>query len=209
MGASASEKTLKQLQKRLHDEEYADETLFGCYLHLDKESIPCVMNVIDYFVCRSRGNESVKQVYLYPYQFNVQDGDVWDKIGQAIGNLQKLDWLCIFTPNDLGNDNEDEDLPNPHWEILARILFHVRQRITLVVTSSEDEDEDEVHVSAWREDVHSFERSWASTITRFEVATSGRIYDAVGVCNTIGSESYFRILNGTARINLLLLIMRA
>jgi hypothetical protein len=46
-----------------------------------------------------------------------------------------------------------------------------------IVTSSEDEDEDEAHVSAWREDVRSFERSAGiPAITRFEVATSGRIY---------------------------------
>jgi hypothetical protein len=168
MGDSASE-TLQQLQKRRDDEEYVDDILSGCYVHLDKESIPCVMNVIDYFVSQSRGNESVKQVYLYPYAFNVQDDDVWDKVGQAIGNFQSLDWLCIFTPNYLGNDNEDEDLPNPDWDILARILFRVRQRIPLVVTSSEDEDE--AHESAWRaQDVRSFIRAIHGhpTITRFE-----------------------------------------
>jgi hypothetical protein len=170
MGDSASE-TVQQLtlQKRRDDEEYARDKLSGCYLHLDQDSIPCVMNVINYFVSQSRGNESVKQVYLYPYAFNVQDDEVWDKIGQAIGNFQSLDWLCIFTTNYLGNDNEDDDLPNPEWEILQRILRHVRQRITLVVTSSEDEDE--AHVSAWRaDDIRSFIRAIHGhpTITRFK-----------------------------------------
>jgi hypothetical protein len=75
MGDSTSE-TLQQLQKRFDDEEYADEILSGCYVHLDKDSISCVMNVIDYFVSQSRGNESVNQVYLYPYAFNVQDDEV-------------------------------------------------------------------------------------------------------------------------------------
>jgi hypothetical protein len=50
IGDTANSETLQQLQKRRDDEEYADDILSGCYLHLDKDSITCVMNVIDYFV---------------------------------------------------------------------------------------------------------------------------------------------------------------
>jgi hypothetical protein len=45
---------LKQLQKRLQDEEYADETYLGVIYTWIKNH-PCVMNVIDYFA-PSRGN---------------------------------------------------------------------------------------------------------------------------------------------------------
>jgi hypothetical protein len=42
MGADSASETLQELQKRRDDEEYADDLLSGCYLHLDKDSIPCV-----------------------------------------------------------------------------------------------------------------------------------------------------------------------
>jgi hypothetical protein len=84
---------------------------------------------------------------LVPYAFNgCEDYDVWDKVGQAVGNLQALDSLNIYTPNyhypylnghDGGLSQEWEILAHDHaidWEILARILSHVRQKINVTIT---------------------------------------------------------------------------
>jgi hypothetical protein len=126
MGDHTSE-TLQQLQKRL--ETYACKRLLGDRdLKLDENSIPLILNHIDCFVSQSRGNKSVEDVYFCPYEFHGQDDDVWDKVGQAIGNLKALKRIHIFTHNTChDNDNEDEDSPN--WGELARILSHIRQKV--------------------------------------------------------------------------------
>jgi hypothetical protein len=82
-----------------------------------------ILNHIDCFVSQSRGNKNVKQVYLLSHAFNSREHDVWDKVGQAVGNLQSLKRACI-----------EVDLPIVDWEILARILSHVRQRIIIDIT---------------------------------------------------------------------------
>jgi hypothetical protein len=60
----------------------------------------------------------------------MHDYEVLDKVGQSIGNLQALKRLRIANHN---YREDDEDLPILDWEILARILSHVRQNIVLVV----------------------------------------------------------------------------
>lgn len=100
---------------------------------LDEDTIPCVVNDIDYFVNQSRGNTIVKHLHLCPYAFSGYADDVWDKFGQAIGNLQALEWLCIRIPY----PDDGEAGPNPAWEeILARILSHVRQNIKFSVITN-------------------------------------------------------------------------
>jgi hypothetical protein len=66
-------------------------------------------------------------VEFYGYSGNVQDDEVWDKVGQAIGNLQALESLHIVP-------NHGEVLPPSDWEILARILSHVRQKIEVNIS---------------------------------------------------------------------------
>jgi hypothetical protein len=89
-----------QLQKRRDDEEYARHHLLGgeC-LGLDGDSIPWILNHIDCFVCQSRGNVSVAAVFLQPHavSFDGYDDDVWQKLGQAIGNLQALERLLFYS----------------------------------------------------------------------------------------------------------------
>jgi hypothetical protein len=159
-----------QLQKCQDDEAYARDYILGGQdlLHLDNDTIPWILNHTDCFVNQCRVNESVKRVELCPHAFNGHDDGIGDKVGQAIGNLQSLELLHIST-YDFASDSSDEDedtvvppLPVPDWEILARILSHVRQRITLTVTP---------HVSAWRaENSRSFPRAIHGhpTITSFE-----------------------------------------
>jgi hypothetical protein len=78
-----------------------------------------ILNHIDCFLSQSRGNESVEEVYFYPCNISHghDDYEVWDKVGQAIRNLQALTSLHIS----LHNIREEEDYPTPNWEILARI----------------------------------------------------------------------------------------
>jgi hypothetical protein len=85
-------------------------------------------------VSQSRGNESVEYVVLYPYGFDYQDDDLWDKVGHAVGKLQALKRL-LLTRSNLGDDGGGVVGPIPDWEILARVLKHVRQRITLHIAN--------------------------------------------------------------------------
>jgi hypothetical protein len=122
-----------ELQKRRDDEIYARERyLEGKDLYLDENSTSWILNHTDCFVSQSRGNESVKHVLLCPHAFNTHNEDFWDKVGQAVGNLQSLERLQISrvrVEDYSDDDNEDEDLPIPDWEILGPILRHVRQSV--------------------------------------------------------------------------------
>jgi hypothetical protein len=84
------------------------------------------LNHIDCFVSQSRGNISVEQVILDPYASNAHGDDAWEKVGQAIANLQALGRIHIH----IDRGDEHEDPPNPDW--------HVRQRITLTVAHFTD-----------------------------------------------------------------------
>jgi hypothetical protein len=63
--------------------------------------------------------------------FNGYD-DVWDKVGQAVGNFQSL--MCIqMCSNDEYDSDEDEDSPILDWDMLARILRHIRQSVKVAI----------------------------------------------------------------------------
>jgi hypothetical protein len=129
------------------------------YLFLNEDSMNLILDHIDCFVSQSRGNESVVEVYVYPYaSFDSHDDDVWDKFGQAIGNLQKLENLNIRTPEE--DHDDDEVVPILNWEILSRIMSQVRQKIALVITESVWHAED---VRSLAQAIHGH-----PTITSFE-----------------------------------------
>jgi hypothetical protein len=145
MGDSTSE-TFLDLQKcryyELDDRTRCNELLSGEYLNLDEGSISWILNHIDCFVSQSQGNETIQQVYWWPHaSFNGQDDGAWDKVGQAIGNLQALEMLSIaaFDLNDEDHYYDEDDVevvpPGtiPDWELLARILRHVGQNLSLVI----------------------------------------------------------------------------
>jgi hypothetical protein len=142
------------------DSSTCDRFLGGQYLNLT-----WVLNDIDCFVSQSRGNESVTDVFLFPYysyEFNGQQDSFWDKVGQVIGNLQALKRLRIYTHGRIfGPHHADEVVPIPDWEILARILSHMRQKIAVNITD----------VKAWDvEESRAFARAIRGhpTITSFE-----------------------------------------
>jgi hypothetical protein len=66
---------------------------------------------------------------FYAYSGDGQDDKVWDKVGQAIGNLRALKKLSVYACI------EDPDLPKvtPNWEILVRILSQVQQKIEVKI----------------------------------------------------------------------------
>jgi hypothetical protein len=99
--------------------------------YLNAASISLILNHIDYFVSKSRDNKKVEVVYLWPHDINGHDDEVWDKVGQAIGNLQALETLHICHSH--YPDDDDEEVHTPDWDALALILSHVRQRITLII----------------------------------------------------------------------------
>jgi hypothetical protein len=98
------------------------------YLILNDHSIPWILNHIDCFDRQTRLNESIKAVHFRWHTGNDRDDEIWDKVGKAIGNLQALERLSFQC---FGQDGED--LATSAWEILARILRHVRQKITLSI----------------------------------------------------------------------------
>jgi hypothetical protein len=135
-----------ELQSRRNNEAFArDRLLSVTFLHLDnidRTSIPWILNHIDCFVSQSLGNKKVKHVHfnLHASLFNGHDDDVLNKVGQAVGNLQALKALHICSHNyddevDSDEDDEDEDADSPSidWEIIARILRHVRQNVTVTI----------------------------------------------------------------------------
>jgi hypothetical protein len=155
-----SSETLLHLQNRRKEytRNFIHDLLDRRNLKLEKHSIPLILNGIDSFASQSQANEIVRKVSLYPYCLGGQDDDFWDRVGQAVGNLQLVDRIDISSTH---NCHDDEDSPTPDWEILARILSHVRQRITLSIT----------RFLGWRaEDIRSFARAIHRhpTITSFE-----------------------------------------
>jgi hypothetical protein len=128
MGDHSTE-TFQQLQSRHYDDEkYARERLLGGrHLQLVEDSMHWILNHIDCFAYQSRGNKKAENVSLSQYSVDGQDDEKWDKVGQAIGNLQSLEMLRISSRHDY-----------PDWEILARILRHVRQNVTLLLAEDSD-----------------------------------------------------------------------
>jgi hypothetical protein len=134
---TTSRETRQQLRNRLEDEKYARDHYFGSDSHtlpFRERSMRWMLdsNHIDSLVSQSRGNESIRRVMLVPYTYNSHDDyGVWDKVGRAVGNLQALENIWICTPNYHEH--------TPDWEILARILSHVRQKIKVYIN----------HVLSW------------------------------------------------------------
>jgi hypothetical protein len=127
-------------ERNIRERQLLEKFIGRRFLILNGDSIPLILKHIDYVVRKSQGNKSVENVNLYVSALVGEDDDFWDKVGQVIGNLQSLGSLHI-TPNyrDGDSDDDEEDLPIHDSEILARILRHVRQRVTLFLILYEDE----------------------------------------------------------------------
>jgi hypothetical protein len=148
-----------------------DRFLGGEYLNLDEHSIPWILNHIDDFVSQSRGNESVVAVNVTPNAFTptslYNEIEVWDKVGQAIGNLQSLERLRISATDIYDGDEEvaEEDLPIHIWEKLSRILSKVRQKVEVNLTDTchLNQEEDAMEFRMFARAIHGH-----PTITSFD-----------------------------------------
>jgi hypothetical protein len=101
-----------------------------------------IFDHVDAFVCLSRHNETVEQVYLsIPATDPVDDAPgtrryaIWDKIAEGIGNLRALRKITIWDTNLV--DDEDEVLV-PDWNILACILRRLQRGIELCMKDGDD-----------------------------------------------------------------------
>jgi hypothetical protein len=83
-------------------------------------TISWILKHIKCFVSQSQGNKGIKQVIFRPRYACDRRGDgVWDKLGQAIGNLEALDTLTFAIPIFHGTE---EVLRNPDWGGFNRTL---------------------------------------------------------------------------------------
>jgi hypothetical protein len=77
-------------------EAFARRLLEDSYVYFDNDSIPWILDNTDFFESRCRVNENIREVILSPYAcIEGEDVEVWHKVGQAVGNLQRLKFLRI------------------------------------------------------------------------------------------------------------------
>jgi hypothetical protein len=123
-----------ELESRRNEEQLAREQLLGPKLFLDEDTIPWIFNHIDCFVSQSRRNKGVEEIYFCTDESFDGHGDdyAWEKVGRAVAKLKSLKSLYISTRDIMYADHDDDEgLPSPDWEILARILSHVRQNVSV------------------------------------------------------------------------------
>jgi hypothetical protein len=89
------------------------------------------------FVTETQGNTVVKRVMLNPYDDVPRNYEIWDKIGQGVGNLEGIKKLQITLDTSTGG-YDCVRVREPDWEIVARILRHVRSHIELVIRDFHD-----------------------------------------------------------------------
>jgi hypothetical protein len=96
------------------------------HLHLKiSDDYARVFAEVDSFVALSHGNDTISRVTLSPYdRADPGNYEFWDKVGQGVGNLKSLHTLRIYLIDSLGE---------PDWEIVARILPHIQNKIELRV----------------------------------------------------------------------------
>jgi hypothetical protein len=100
-----------------------------------------IFDQVDAFVNLSRGNDSVKNIVLFPFTDPGEDASgtsryaIWEKIAEGIGNLQALQEITIGCSH--FELNEEEQACVPDWEILACILRRLRRGIRLCTSDND------------------------------------------------------------------------
>jgi hypothetical protein len=79
----------------VQNEKYTRDYYLGHQLWLNRPTIRWVFSHIDCFVSQGRHNTSLEKVTFSPYAVDGQGDEFWDKVAQAIGNLQGLKMLVI------------------------------------------------------------------------------------------------------------------
>jgi hypothetical protein len=100
---------------------------------------------IDSFVTLSKENTSIWMVTLSPFDRNAGNYEVWEKVGEIVGNLTELKILSIeFQPcyQYHREDDDGDEACLPDWEILTRILRYLPCKISLISGNDDAEVED-------------------------------------------------------------------
>jgi hypothetical protein len=149
----------------MDDDGKIHEALCQGTLYLSKSVGAYFFRKVDSFVTQSRRNYRVNEVTLCPYFDDddhevggVRNYEIWDKIGQGVANLEGIKTFQIHLYRLKAGEHHNGD---PDWEIVARILSHVRSHIELII--------DDYHV--WgTEDVRGLSRAIYGNpmIQRFE-----------------------------------------
>jgi hypothetical protein len=105
-----------------------------------------IFDNIDSFVALSRDNTSVEILELFPFDSDAGSYEVWDKMGQMVGNFTQLKSINIyFVPyTDSFTDDDGDEVPSPDWETLTRILGHVQRKVKLYLCTEDYEAEEEI-----------------------------------------------------------------
>jgi hypothetical protein len=144
-------------------EAQMQEDLGSEYLSLYNDRAPWLLTHADWFLNMSCRNHIVEEVdlYLYVYDDNeyAASYEIWDKVGQGIGNLEALETLHILVSGDPDPGSGPIEIAQqrtlkPDWERLGYILKHLRKNIRLQV---DDGSETEGHLR-YAVDVDSFAR---------------------------------------------------
>jgi hypothetical protein len=123
-------------------EELVREVLSYSDLEITKRSA-FIFDNIDSFVALSRDNTSIETLDLYPFDSDAGNYEVWDKVGQMVGNLMELQVINIHFSHHIYFI--DEPPPIPDWETLTRILGHVQRKVKLHLRTEEyDADVEEI-----------------------------------------------------------------
>jgi hypothetical protein len=131
-----------------------------------------IFSNVDASIELSKGNNTVQVVQLNPYWYRSRirrsDAVEWEeKLGRALGNLQSLKVLKI-QGSYYGDQDEQEP---PSWESVARVLRHIRQKITLNVRHLPTRGSEEAFARAIR---------GHPTIQRFEIDNCFQ-FDSFGI----------------------------
>jgi hypothetical protein len=159
------------------DKQILRSALCGFDLHLDisNDYYAGIFAEIDSFVALSQGNDTIGRVHLSPYNVDPGKYELWDKVGQGVGNLRSLGVLCIYHNNSLGG-------PRVDWEILARILPHVQSKIVLRIVGYGSME--------GRVEMQAFVRAIQGqpAMTRFETRTQRVSYESAALlCSALST----------------------
>jgi hypothetical protein len=108
------------------------DELSGEYLEISEEK-SFMFDNIDSFLVLSRDNTSVKVLDLYPfddYSYSLND-EVWDKVGQIVGNLTELNRIVIHFLVFYYEDIWWFERRPSKSSTLTQILPHLRHKVTL------------------------------------------------------------------------------
>jgi hypothetical protein len=136
-----------------------------------------MFDIVDSFVVQSLENTSIDKVELYPFDSDPGNYEVWDKVGQMVGNCLELQMITIhFLPYTDANDDDGgggDESPSPIWETFTRILRHSRRKVTLCSSREDYEPEvEEIQGLAGAIHGHPIISGFISTVD-FTFATMG------------------------------------